>query len=110
MSSPEILQQLTRAGVSLWFDDLSRERIESGGLETLIREREIRGVTTNPSIFAAAISQGDTYQSQVEALVAEGADVERIIHVLTTDDVRNACDAFQTVYQDSDGLDGRVSI
>ncbi|MGB3414816.1 MAG: transaldolase [Microbacteriaceae bacterium] len=111
MSAPEVLKSLTQSGVSLWFDDLSRDRILNGGLAKLIAEREIRGVTTNPSIFAAAISKGDaSYSAQMAELAKQGADAEEVIHVLTTEDVRNACDVFSSVYQESNGLDGRVSI
>ena len=84
------LQALSDAGVSIWLDDLSRERIETGNLAELIKEKHVVGVTTNPTIFAAAIADGERYDEQVGKLVADGADVTRVIFELTTEDVRNA--------------------
>ncbi|MRX44929.1 transaldolase [Agromyces kandeliae] len=101
---------LSQAGVSIWLDDLSRERITSGGLERLIAERDVVGVTTNPTIFAGALAKGDAYRDQVAALAADGADVDRAVFEITTDDVRDAADHFRPVYDRTDGYDGRVSI
>ncbi|KZE90743.1 transaldolase [Microbacterium sp. TNHR37B] len=105
-------QQLSEAGVSIWLDDLSRSRITSGNLAELISSRTVSGVTTNPSIFQAAIgnSSDDSYQSALEALAAEGADADAAIFALTTDDVRAAADIFRPVYDQTGGVDGRVSI
>ncbi len=103
------LKALADAGVSIWLDDLSRERIESGNLAELVAEKSVVGVTTNPTIFASAIADGERYDEQVRALVADGADVEKVIFELTTDDVRNACDILAAV-ADSTADDGRVSI
>lgn len=105
------LQALTDAGVSIWLDDLDRHRIESGDLARLVAEECVRGVTTNPSIFDKAISTGAAaYADQLAALAAAGHDVDAIIRVLTTDDVRSACDVFGPLYAESGGVDGRVSI
>ncbi|MBY6364504.1 transaldolase [Rhodococcoides corynebacterioides] len=104
------LEQLSAAGVSVWLDDLSRTRIESGNLKDLIDTRSVVGVTTNPSIFQAALSAGNTYDEQVNQLAAQGADVDTVIRTVTTDDVRNACDVFAPVYEATAGVDGRVSI
>ncbi|KAA0023559.1 transaldolase [Antrihabitans cavernicola] len=104
------LAALSEAGVSVWLDDLSRERIKSGNLADLIATRSIVGVTTNPSIFQAALSKGEAYDEQVNELAARGADVEATIRTVTTDDVRNACDIFAPVFEASGGADGRVSI
>ncbi|GAA1057207.1 transaldolase [Agromyces luteolus] len=101
---------LSQAGVSIWLDDLSRERITSGGLERLIAERDVVGVTTNPTIFAGALAKGDAYRDQVASLAADGADVDRAVFEITTDDVRDAADHFRPVYDRTDGYDGRVSI
>ncbi|GAA2024028.1 transaldolase [Agromyces tropicus] len=101
---------LSEAGVSIWLDDLSRERITSGGLERLIAERNVVGVTTNPTIFAGALANGDAYRDQVAALAADGADVDRAVFEITTDDVRDAADHFRPIYDRSGGYDGRVSI
>lgn len=103
------LKALADAGVSIWLDDLSRERIETGNLAELVAEKSVVGVTTNPTIFAAAISDGERYDDQVRALVAEGADVDRVVFELTTDDVRNACDILAPVAA-ATADDGRVSI
>ncbi|MBK9740203.1 MAG: transaldolase [Actinobacteria bacterium] len=111
MPSNPRLQALTDAGVSIWLDDLDRNRIQSGGLARLVDEKCVRGVTTNPSIFDKAISTGaEAYAEQLSSLAASGADVDEIIRVLTTDDVRAACDIFTPLWSESDGVDGRVSI
>ncbi|MBM7830463.1 transaldolase [Agromyces cerinus] len=101
---------LSEAGVSIWLDDLSRERIASGGLARLIAERDVVGVTTNPTIFAGALAKGDGYAEQLHTLAAAGADVDTAVFEITTDDVRAAADVFRPVYDRSNGFDGRVSI
>ena len=105
-------QQLSDAGVSIWLDDLSRARIASGNLAQLISTRNVSGVTTNPSIFQAAIGNknDDSYQEALTALAAEGADADAAIFALTTEDVRNAADIFRPVFDATGGVDGRVSI
>ncbi|WOQ68483.1 transaldolase [Microbacterium limosum] len=108
MSTPTA--QLTAAGVSIWLDDLSRDRIRTGNLAELIESRNVSGVTTNPTIFAAALSKGEAYEEQVAALSARGASTDEAIFELTTDDVRAASDIFRGVYDATDGVDGRVSI
>jgi transaldolase len=105
----ERLQALAEAGVSIWLDDLSRERIETGNLADLVKEKSVVGVTTNPTIFAAAIADGERYDEQVRKLVADGATTDRVIFELTTDDVRDACDVLAPVHQ-AKPADGRVSI
>ncbi len=104
------LAQLSAAGVSVWLDDLSRERLQTGNLQELIDTKSVVGVTTNPSIFQAALSKGSAYDEQVNELAARGADVDATIRTVTTDDVRNACDVLAKQYELSDGVDGRVSI
>ncbi|UQN13745.1 transaldolase [Gulosibacter sp. ACHW.36C] len=103
-------QQLSDQGVSIWLDDLSRDRLESGSLQGLIDERNIVGVTTNPSIFAAALKNGESYAPQVKELAERGATTDEAITVITTTDVRNACDLFAPLADATDGQDGRVSI
>ena len=103
------LKNLADAGVSIWLDDLSRERIESGNLADLVKEKSVVGVTTNPTIFAGAIADGERYDDQVRELVDQGQSVDRVIFELTTQDVRNACDIFAPV-ADGTSSDGRVSI
>ncbi|KQR98652.1 transaldolase [Williamsia sp. Leaf354] len=110
MAQNQNLKNLSEAGVSVWLDDLSRERISSGNLAELIETKSVVGVTTNPSIFQAALSAGDSYDEQINELAARGADVDATIRTVTTDDVRNACDIFAPVYESTNGVDGRVSI
>ncbi len=104
------LAALSAAGVSVWLDDLSRDRLTSGNLRELIDTKSVVGVTTNPSIFQAALSQGHAYDAQVAELAKDGSDVEAIVRVVTTDDVRAACDLLTPQWKASDGVDGRVSI
>jgi transaldolase len=108
--SNEKLTALSDAGVSIWLDDLSRERLNSGNLAELIRDWNVVGVTTNPTIFASALSKGESYDEQVRELAARGADVDATVREITTTDVRNACDMFRDIYSATDGVDGRVSI
>ena len=104
------LADLSAAGVSVWLDDLSRDRLRSGNLQELIDTHSVVGVTTNPSIFQAALSKGTAYDAQVAELAARGADVDAVIRTATTDDVREACDVLRPQWEASDGVDGRVSI
>ena len=104
------LAALSAAGVSVWLDDLSRDRLKSGNLQELIDTSSVVGVTTNPSIFQVALSKGNAYDAQVSELAERGADVDATIRTVTTDDVRNACDLFAKAYEASGGVDGRVSI
>ena len=104
------LKALADAGVSIWLDDLSRERIETGNLQTLIDESGVVGVTTNPSIFASALAKGEKYEPQVKELKAQGADVDTAVFELTTKDVSDAAQILRPVYDATNGVDGRVSI
>ena len=104
------LAALSAAGVSVWLDDLSRERLQTGNLADLIATKSVVGVTTNPSIFQAALSKGTAYDAQVKELAERSADVDATIRTVTTDDVRNACDVLAKAYETSGGVDGRVSI
>ena len=104
------LKKLSEAGVSIWLDDLSRERIETGNLADLVKNSSVVGITSNPTIFAAAISDGERYDDQVRRLAADGADVDRTVFELTTTDVRDACDVMLPVWEATGGVDGRVSI
>src|SRR6476619_3866180 len=104
------LKALSEAGVSIWLDDLNRPLITSGDLQQLIDTKAVVGVTTNPSIFAAALSEGDAYNAQVKDLAQDGKDVSQAVFALTTDDVRNACDIMLPLYEATGGQDGRVSI
>ncbi len=104
------LTDLTNAGVSIWLDDLSRDRLVTGTLADLAARDHVVGVTTNPTIFAKAISGSDTYGPQIRDLAARGVDVGEALRALTTFDVRWACDVLRPVYERTDGVDGRVSI
>lgn len=110
MTQNSNLAALSAAGVSVWLDDLSRDRINSGNLQELIDTKSVVGVTTNPSIFQKALADSDTYDAQVAELAERGADVDATIRTVTTDDVRNACDVLRPQWEASDGVDGRVSI
>ncbi|MFC6012371.1 transaldolase [Nocardia lasii] len=110
MAQNENLAALSAAGVSVWLDDLSRDRIQSGNLAELIATRSVVGVTTNPSIFQAALSAGHAYDAQLKDLASQGADADAAIRTMTTDDVRAACDVLAPVFEATGGVDGRVSI
>jgi transaldolase len=110
MAQNKNLADLSAAGVSVWLDDLSRDRIRSGNLAGLIATRSIVGVTTHPTIFQGALSQGHSYDAQLQELAARGADADAAIRTITTDDVRAACDVFAEVFTATGGVDGRVSI
>ncbi|MGJ9432067.1 transaldolase [Actinotignum sp. GS-2025b] len=101
---------LSAAGVSIWLDDLSRERIASGNLASLIETHTVRGVTTNPTIFAAALRNGESYTEQVAATAAAGKDGDEAIFDIIIKDVQDACDIFRPIFEESGGEDGRVSI
>jgi transaldolase len=106
----DVLGELTRAGVSVWLDDISRDRLRTGNLEDLVRNYHVRGVTSNPTIFAAALSKGSAYDDQIEDLKVRGVSVEESSRMITTYDIRWACDVLRPIYDESDGVDGRVSI
>jgi transaldolase len=110
MSTSSPLADLSAAGVSIWLDDLSRERLTSGNLADLVERKHVVGVTTNPSIFQKALSDGAAYAEQVHDLAIRGVSVEEAVRALTTADVRDACDVLLPVYTATDGQDGRVSI
>ena len=104
------LGDLTAAGVAVWLDDLSRELLAGGELQSLVAGRHVVGVTTNPTIFASALSRGDRYNDQLADLAARGADLDTAVLAVTTDDVRAGCDVLAPVYARTAGLDGCVSI
>jgi transaldolase len=106
----DTLAQLTEMGVSIWLDDISRERLATGNLAALVRDDHVRGVTSNPTIFAKALSSGNAYQDQVTDLAVRGIEVGEASRLITTYDIRWACDVLRPVYDASDGVDGRVSI
>jgi transaldolase len=104
-------QEILKAGTSIWLDDLSRSKLTGSDPHSLphrISHDGVRGVTTNPSIFGAAITGADEYAADIAAL--SGKSVDEVVRTLTTDDVRVACDLFAEIYSASKGIDGRVSI
>jgi transaldolase len=110
MAPNEKLAALSAAGVSIWLDDLSRERLTSGNLKELITDKSVVGVTTNPTIFAAALANGEAYDAQVRELKQRGASVDDVVREVTVTDVREACDVFRSTWEASGGVDGRVSL
>jgi transaldolase len=109
MAQNERLAELSAAGVAVWLDDLSRERILTGDLQSLVDEYSVVGVTTNPTIFAAAISGSDVYDEQLHDLATVKVSVEEGLRTITAADVRAACDVLRPVHDRQPG-DGRVSL
>jgi transaldolase len=108
--SEDVLGQLSAAGVSVWLDDISRERLATGNLAGLIRDRHVVGVTSNPTIFAHALGSGSAYSSQLADLETREVGLEEASRAITTYDIRWACDVLRPVYDATDGVDGRVSL
>ena len=104
------LKTLSEAGVSIWLDDLSRERLHGGNLKELIEDKHVVGVTSNPTIFAKSLSDADDYAEQVHELAARRVSVDEAARMITTYDVRWACDLMRPRYDETDCLDGRVSL
>lgn len=104
------LDDLSAAGVSVWVDDFGRQRLADGELLRLVNDRAVVGVTTNPSIFAAAVGNGDEYESQLRELARAGATRESAVRAITVADVRDACDVLAEVHHSTSGVDGRVSL
>jgi transaldolase len=109
MAQNEKLAELSEAGVAVWLDDLSRDRIKSGNLQSLVDEHSVVGVTTNPTIFAAAIHGSDLYNDQLHALAIRQVSVEEALRTITASDVRDACDLLRSCCERT-GIDGRVSL
>jgi transaldolase len=108
--SVDVLGQLSEAGVSVWLDDISRDRLRSGNLQALIDGYHVVGVTSNPTIFGHAVDHGDAYDGQLADLKTRGVPAEEASRAITTYDIRWACDVLRPVYDTTGGLDGRVSI
>ncbi|MDK6565977.1 transaldolase [Corynebacterium pyruviciproducens] len=104
------IDDLKKVGTSTWLDDLSRDRLTSGNLKELLSSKSIVGVTTNPSIFAAAMGKGTAYDEQIGELKQSGSSVDDGVYTMAIKDVQDACDLFAEIYKESDGKDGRVSI
>jgi transaldolase len=110
MAPNERLAALSAAGVSIWLDDLSRERLTTGNLQKLITDSSVVGVTTNPTIFASALAKGESYDAQVRELKARDASVDDVVREVTVADVQQACDVFSGTWEATGGVDGRVSL
>src|SRR3954464_1215298 len=108
--SSQTLKQLSDAGVSIWLDDLSRERLVRGTLAELLRDKHVVGVTTNPTIFQKAISGSEIYDEQIRDLARRGVDVGEALRAITTYDVRWGCDVLRPAYDASEGVGGPGSI
>jgi transaldolase len=108
--SNAILSQLTAEGVSIWLDDINRDRLRTGNLADLMTNWEVRGVTSNPTIFAHAIGQGSAYDAQLADLAVRGVSTGEASRLITTYDIRWGCDVLRPVYDASGGVDGRVSL
>ena len=106
----DVLGELTQDGVSVWLDDISRERLSTGNLESLIKDFHVRGVTSNPTIFANALAKGHAYDDQIKDLAIRGVSVDEASRMITSYDIRWAADVLRPVYDSSDGVDGRVSL
>jgi len=106
----DILAALAAAGVAIWLDDISRERLTTGNLATLVRDMHVAGVTSNPTIFAHAVSTGNAYDAQLADLAVRGVNRDEAARAIATYDIRWGCDVLRPVYDSTDGIDGRVSI
>jgi transaldolase len=104
------LRQLSDEGVAIWLDDMSRARLATDTLADLVRDKHVVGATTNPTIFQKALSGSEFYDEQGTDLARRGLNVEEAARMITTYDVRWACDVFAPVYEATNGIDGRVSI
>ncbi len=106
----DALADLSAQGVSIWLDDISRERLRTGNLKNLVDTRHVVGVTSNPTIFQKAMEKGDAYDDQLRDLAVRGVSLEESVRLLTSFDIRWGCDVMRPVFDASNGLDGRVSI
>ncbi|MQA15127.1 MAG: transaldolase [Pseudonocardiaceae bacterium] len=110
MNTSDPLQALSAAGVAVWLDDLSRQRLTSGDLAALMTDRHVVGVTSNPTTFATAVTDAEDYAPQVRELAARGASVDDAVREIITADVQQACDLFSGTWESTGGVDGRVSL
>src|SRR5690348_7697016 len=106
----DALAQLSDQDVSIWLDDISRERLRTGNLQDLIDNKHVVGVTSNPTIFQKALEKGDAYDEQIRELATRQIAVDGAIRYLMAFDIRWACDVLRPVFDRTDGKDGRVSI
>ncbi len=110
MEKQNILTRFTQLGQSIWYDNIQRSLLKSGELARMIERGEIRGVTSNPTIFQNAIAKSNDYNDFIQTMSWAGADAESIFYGLAIQDIRAAADLFSTIYQESGGIDGYVSL
>lgn len=103
-------QSLASLGVSIWLDDLSKDRLTSGSLAHLVETHNVVGVTSNPTIFAGSVAGSDSYQDQIATMNSQGVSAEEAVFNIMVADVQGACDLLAPVYEASGGQDGRVSL
>src|ERR1700760_3586961 len=106
----DVLADLYAEGVSIWLDDISRERLQTGNLQSLVDDKHVVGVTSNPTIFQKALEKGSAYDGQVADLEEREIPIDGAIRYLMGYDIRWACDVLKPVFEASGGKDGRVSI
>jgi transaldolase len=106
----DVLADLSAQGVSIWLDDISRERLRTGNLQHMLDDKHVVGVTSNPTIFQKAMEKGDAYDGQLHDLAVRGVSLEEAVRLLTSYDIRWGCDVLRPEYDKTDGQDGRVSI
>jgi transaldolase len=104
------LHELTEHGQSVWYDTLSRDLVQTGELARMMDEDAVTGVTSNPTIFQKALSQGDAYDEDLKRLLGETDDPRKIFFSLALQDIRDACDVLEPAYDASNGVDGYVSM
>jgi transaldolase len=110
MNAQSPILQIKEFGQSIWMDNLSRDAIQSGELKEMIASRDIHGITSNPAIFQKAIAGNKIYDADIAAGARANKSVMEIYESLVFEDIRNACDIFLPVYEETNGLDGYVSI
>lgn len=110
MSEQSRLHPLHELGQSVWLDYIRRGIIDNGELEGMIRDFDLRGVTSNPSIFEEAIGKSDDYDDELEFLAADGAEANEAFETLAVSDIQRTCDLFRAVYDAAEGHDGFVSL
>jgi transaldolase len=103
-------QQLASLGVSIWLDDLSKDRLTSGSLADLVAHHNVVGVTSNPTIFAGSVAGSDSYAPDIQAMKREGVTAEAAVFRIMISDVQGACDLLRPLYDSTRGVDGRVSL
>lgn len=103
-------QQLSSLGVSIWLDDLSKDRLTSGSLADLVAHHNVVGVTSNPTIFAGSVAGSDSYAPDIQAMKREGVTAEEAVFRIMIGDVQGACDLLHPLYDSTEGVDGRVSL